>query len=122
MNDQEFREQYKRLTDVHPMFFKASEKMNTIWDYVKNLDQNWFRQQVDRIVGATDPRGERYDLIAAALGERRHQAALRKADEISEAADSWKYVEGKGLGKVLDLYGCSSLLEAVEKSRKGESA
>lgn len=120
ITDPEFREQYKRLVEVHPHYFSSKEKMDTIWEHVKTLDVDWFRRQVDNIVMAVDIRSEKYDLGYAARQERNARRSAEFAKAVSDAADAWKRVNGQGLESILEKYNSGSLVEAVDKSRKGE--
>lgn len=120
MNDLEFREQYKRLREVHPHYFGPQEKMNTTWEYVKNLDVDWFRHLVDRLVMAQDPKRKDLDIGEAAVSERRNRKNLAFAEDVAAAAKSWQGITEKGLEKVLEKYRAGSLFDAILKSRKGE--
>lgn len=120
MNDLEFREQYKRLTEVHKHYFDSKEKLNTTWEYVKELDADWFRHLVDRIVMASDPRLHKFDIGEAAIAERRSRKSKQFAEDVCEATKNWKDITEKGLENVLGKYKAGNLFEAVLKSRKGE--
>lgn len=120
MTDPEFREQYRRLTDVHKMHFSSKEKMDTIWGYVQDLDVKWFSRIVDSIVMATDVRSERFDIGFAARAERNAKKAAAKAREVSDLVDAYDNLNNQGLEKVLEEYKSGSLLEAVQKSQKGD--
>lgn len=120
MNDLEFREQYKRLKEVHPHYFGSAEKMNTTWEYVKDLDLKWFTHLVDRIVMGGDPRQQKFDIGEAAIAERRARKSAQFAEDVSKATSNWKQITERGLENVLEKYGGGNLFEAVLKSKKGE--
>lgn len=121
MNDIEFREQYKRLRECHPNIFAPKEKMDTIWYYVKDLDLNWFKKIVNHIVMANDVRSEKYDIGAAAIAEMRSRKAQEFANNVIKMSELVsKRMSADGLENTLKHYGANSLLDAVEKSRKGE--
>lgn len=117
MNDLEFREQYKRLKEVHPYKFESPEKMKTVWTFVQDMDVHWFESLVDRIVMSS--KGD-LDIGEAVAGERRNRRSKQFAEEVCAATKSWQSFSEKGLGNVLEKYGASNLCEAIDKSRKGE--
>lgn len=117
MNDLEFREQYKRLRETHPMKFEPTEKLNTIWRFVQDMEVAWFKSLVDRIVMSS--RGD-LDIGEAVAAERRHRKSKEFADSVCAATNAWQGVTEKGLDNVLGKYGAGSLADAVLKSRRGE--
>jgi len=116
MKKEEFEVQYKRLSDVHPMKFNTPEKMKTTWEFVKDLDSDWFRRLCDRVV--MHPRGE-VDIGEAALGEKRALKSAQFAEDVSNATANWNRVSKDGLSNVLEKYGVTTLHSAIEKSKKG---
>jgi predicted glutamine amidotransferase len=62
MNDLEFQIQYKRLKECHPFIYGSKEKMETIWKFVHDMDEPWFRKMVDNICAVSDARHEKYDI------------------------------------------------------------
>lgn len=118
MNDLEFREQYKRLREVHPYKFESKEKMETVWRFVESMDAKWFESLVDRIVMSS--KGD-LDIGEAVAAERRARKSAQFAEEVCAASKSWEnFKTNKGLERVLEKYGANSLFEAIVKSRKGE--
>lgn len=113
MNDLEFRDQYKRLIEVHPNHFQSQEKMQTVWRFVSEMDAKWFATLVDRIVMSS--RADRFDIGEAVISERRARASLKKADEVinslNKNSDS---ISDKGLETVLKLYKIKSLTECLD--------
>ena len=116
MNDLEFREQYKRLKDVHPFKFESPEKMKTVWQFVNDFDLDWFTKIVDRIVMSS--KGD-LDIGDAATGERRARRSKQFADDVCAATKSWVGITDQGLDNTLEKYGAKSLVEAILKSREG---
>lgn len=120
MTDPEFREQYKRLVEVHPKIYSSKEKMDTIWQYVESLDVDWLRRIVDHVVMTTNPYDEKYDIGYAATAERRARRSAQFAEEVAQASTNWNgFTQGK-LEGTLEKYKAGSLWDAVDKSRKGQ--
>lgn len=119
MEKPDFREQYKRLSDVHPKQFNSGEKLNTIWEHVKDLDQDWFRRIVDNVVMSNDPWHERHDIGEAAKGERRARKAQELADGVIKLTENRTGISETGLTEVLNHLGVKSLSEAIEKRERG---
>jgi hypothetical protein len=120
MNDLEFQTQYKRLREVHPYMYGSKEKMETIWKFVGEMDEEWFRKFVDNIVAASDPKLEKYDIGQAVIGERRARRSVEFAEDVISATKNWSQITERGLENVLEKYGATNLFEAITKSRKGE--
>ncbi len=121
MNDLEFQTQYKRLREVHPNLYGSKEKMETIWRFVGDMDEKWFRNFVDNVVASSNPRDEKYDIGQAAIGEKRARKSLEFSENIVRLSEiAAGRISEKGLENILDKYGVSNLFEAVQKSRKGE--
>ncbi len=120
MDEGKFRDQYARLKDVHPQLFGSVEKMTTTWSFVQDLDIDWFTRFCDRIVMAMNPRSDEFDIGKAASGERRHRRSVQFAEDVSAATKNWNRCTEEGLGNVLAKYKSGSLVDAIEKSRKGE--
>lgn len=118
MNDLEFREQYKRLKEVHPHRFESAEKLSTVWRFVKDMDIQWFTSLTDRIVMSS--KGD-LDIGEAVTFERRNRKSKEFADDVCKAVDTVrKLMTDDGLDRVLGKYKAGSLIDAIEKSRKGE--
>ena len=121
MNDLEFQIQYKRIKECHPFIYGSKEKMETIWKFVHDMDEPWFRKMVDNICAAPDARSEKYDIGAAVVGEKRARKSAEFAENVVKMSDLVNgRISEKGLGNVLEQYGASNLVEAIERSRKGE--
>lgn len=118
MTPEEYIFQYERLCDVFPNKFENPTKMDTVFKFVQDLEIDWFRKLVDRIV--MTPHGN-IDIGEEVAGEKRTRKSIEFADDVNKALD---VLHGRitplGLKKVLDAYQVKTLWEAVEKSRRGE--
>lgn len=120
MTEEEFKDQYARLKDVHPTIFGSVEKMTTTWAYVKEMDFDWFKRVTDRIVMSMNPRSDEFDISKLVAAEKRHRRSIQFAEDVAGASAAWNKCTEQGLENTLGKYKANSLLEAVEKSRKGE--
>lgn len=118
MNDLEFREQYKRLKEVHPYTYENNEKALTIWRFVKDMEIDWFKNLVDRIVLSN--RGDKIDIGEAVAAERRSRASVKFADDVIESLRLRNNISEKGLENVLDKYKLKSLVECLSQNKVDE--
>lgn len=118
MTQEEFSKQYKRLKDVFPSFYNSQEKMLTTWNFIKEMDEPWFKSLVDRIVMGNRP--DKVDIGEAVINEKRNRKFYEFSQNIIASIDVIKTtVSEKGLDNALEKYQANNLLEAIEKSRKG---
>lgn len=118
VTDAEFKIQYDRLADVFPDRFKNKIKAEAILATTRDLSIEWFTTLVDRIV--CSPRGD-FDIKEAAISERRAKSSVRFADDVAKSMDNVRsQMTDEGLSRVLKKYGSSSLVDAIENSRKGK--
>ena len=116
MNDLEFREQYKRLKEVHPNTYENNEKALTVWRFVKDMEIDWFKSLVDRVVLSN--RGDKIDIGEAVASERRHRASIKFADDVIETLRLRNNISDNGLENVLKRYEFESLIDCLYQNDK----
>jgi|JI8StandDraft_1071087.scaffolds.fasta_scaffold788268_1 hypothetical protein len=116
MTYKEFMNEYKRLEECFPNKYASPDKSATIYKFVKDMDVAWMSVATDRIVASSRGDG---DLVEAAATERRHKRSKRFADDLCAAQEASKYSE-HGLDDILSKYKVKSLVEAIEKSKRGD--
>lgn len=111
MNDLEFREQYKRLAEVHPIYFDNKEKMQTVWRFVNDMDQQWFKTLVDRIVMSNS--ASKFDIGLEVNSEKRNRANLKFTEDVIKSLENRHGISDNGLESVLNKYKLKSLSDAI---------
>lgn len=116
MNDLEFREQYKRLTDVHPNHFQKDgpNSENTL----KELDVDWFRQVAGSIVMSNE----------SSSGEIRHRLCgtfLKESKKISSvrwrSLRCWRWMATNDEARARECfrkYGAENLSDALRNHER----
>lgn len=116
MTRDEFLDQYKRLAECFPARYGSKDKAQTIFKLIEDMENAWLIRATDRIVASVKGDG---DLVEAAGIERRHLRSKRFAEGICDALNACKYSE-HGLDEILSKYKVKSLVEAIEKSKRGD--
>jgi hypothetical protein len=112
MLEKEFMIQANRLSEVFPQHFSSQQKLDLIFERVKDFEISWLRKVVDRIILSNDPR---FDFDDATRAERiaRNNVLLTK-DLISAQEELSTKISDQGLSNALKNFGANSLLEAIK--------
>ena len=117
MTIQDFKLWYDKLSDVYPHIFKNEHKEKAVWTYIKDLEGKWWKNIAERMMVSSNPR---FDIEDAARGERLARAKHLSTKEIIQAQDAfYRNISTAGLDNALKALGVNSLLEAIEKNKKG---
>ncbi len=118
MTNYEFKAEYDKLVDVYPSNFGNEHKEKAIYNYIKDLDQKWWKALVNRIILSSKPG---IDIEDAARGERLARKKIEDTKLLLKASTSFsEQMSECGLEDVLKSMGVKSLVEAITRKPEGE--
>lgn len=116
MTNYEFEAEYDKLSESNPLIYKNKTRKELIANCVKDLDVNWFKALVNRIV--LNPM-VRVDIDEAARGERIARAAIKRSQDESKAFENMtEKMSENGLQETLEKFNAKTVFEAVKNFKK----